>query len=70
MCIMKFTLMGSRLPVMFVTRIELKLVGPTCNAPFIQSPQGRSAAVYIVSNKCVFSNFLNTVTQEKSKFRL
>ena len=32
----------------------------TCNAPFIQSPQRRSAAVHIVTNKCVFSNFLKT----------
>ena len=32
----------------------------TCIAPFIQSPQRRSAASHIVSNKCVFSNFLKT----------
>ena len=32
----------------------------TCNAPFIQSPQKRSAAVHIVTNECVFSNFLKT----------
>ena len=32
----------------------------TCIASFIQSPQRRSAASHIVSNKCVFSNFLKT----------
>ena len=32
----------------------------TCNAPFIQSPQKRSAAVHIVTKKYVFSNFLKT----------
>ena len=41
----------------------------TCNAPFIQSPQRRSATVHIVSNKCVFNNFLKTGNVRVSSLR-